>query len=318
VRSSYRAFLKAVEAKGVTPWAIPLLRQMIAATMPQTFAETLYYRYGVWRAANLRAVDLEPGLRLRVSGALWQLASNSPDQRNGFIASGEETYELGVTVPPDSSGTGIEPAARSLSVDIFLSLLFPGADQAPGKAVPAAGPLDFFGGTRRTYYRLFYPETFQGSGSQGSTLISDNVAIIGAPSWTALEAATKEFEEKAFNPAANEVFAAYFRGRAALTPLLAASVGGERRWVPVGTTVRQLLASAGLPVWSGGGAGGSVLLQRATANVWDRSPGDALLRYEPVDLGDAAIAAKEPPLWPLDLPVLGGDEISLAVPGAEV
>lgn len=325
VRTAYRTFLKSVEALGVLPWAIPKLRQLIAEVMPQTFAETLYYRYGAWRGPSrtlgnnpsdgtLRAVDLEPGLRLRVSGALWQLVTGTaPNPLNGFVAAGEETLELSVTVPPDSAGTGIDPTSRSLSVDAFLSLMLPGASVASSNV--AAGPLDFFRGNRQTYYRLFYPAGFTGSGSTPSAQITDNVAIVGAPTWQALETVTDQFATNGFVLPNNNVFATYFRGRDALTPLLSASVCGDWRWVPVGTTVRQMLASVGLAIWPGGGAGGYVELSRPVSSVVDPSFGDPLLWYEPVDMSDAPIAASSPPLWPLDLPVLGGDEIA-AGPGA--
>lgn len=316
LRTAYRTFLVAVEQAGVTPWAIRLVRQIIAEALPQTFAETLYYRYGVWRDNSLRVVDLEPGLRLRVAGASYQIVSGGlTDARNGFTAAGAEVYDVAEAIPSGFAVPTPDGSARALTVDAFLSLLLPGASGAVTNV--AAGPIDFFQGrNRETYYRLFYPQGFPDSGGNGSPQITDNVAVIGAPSWQVLENATDQYAQTGFFPPAGNFYASYFRGRVTLTPMLALTVAGEPRWVPVGTTLRQVLASNGLAVWPGsGGAGEAVQVARPVSGLFDQPFGGETLRFEPVNLSDAAIIAQSPTLWPLDLPVLGGDLITVA-PGA--
>lgn len=86
LRDAYNQFLTDVENAGVTPWAIGLLRQLIAQAMPQTFEEVLFYRYGYWRSDSLRVVDLMPGTRLQLSTALYQAVVSGTDERNGFLA----------------------------------------------------------------------------------------------------------------------------------------------------------------------------------------------------------------------------------------
>ncbi|HEX8723274.1 MAG TPA: Hint domain-containing protein [Pyrinomonadaceae bacterium] len=316
LRTAYRNFLVAVEQAGVAPWAIRLVRQIIAEALPQTFAETLYYRYGVWRDNSLRVVDLEPGLRLRVAGASYQIVSGGlNDARNGFTAAGAEVYDVAEAIPSGFAVPTPDGSPRALTVDAFLSLLLPGASGAVTNV--AAGPIDFFQGrNRETYYRLFYPQGFPDSGGNGSPQITENVAVIGAPSWQVLENATDQYAQTGFFPPAGNFYASYFRGRVTLTPLLALTVAGEPRWVPVGTTLRQVLASNGLAVWPGsGGAGEAVQVARPVSGLFDQPFGGETLRFEPVNLSDAAIAAQSPTLWPLDLPVLGGDLITVA-PGA--
>lgn len=309
LRTAYINLLKAVEAQGSQTWGVSLVRQAVAAALPQTFAETLYYRYGVWQQTSLRVVDLEPGVRLRVSGAAYQSPSASTDARNGYVVVGSETFDLAEVFPAGSAQNGLAPA---LTVDAFLAQLFPGAS-GQGTAV-AAGPLDFFGvGGRQAYFRLFYPPSFLSSGSTGSTSPTvSNVAVVGAPSWTALEAATDTYATTGSLPTTGSLFIAYFRGRAALTPLLAATVNGAPGWVPVGTTLRQTLATLGAAPGFGSGGAGGVQLTRVVADVFDHAQGGAPIRAEAVSLSTAAIGSLIPQLWPLDVPLLGGDTVAVA------
>jgi hypothetical protein len=313
LRQTYRSFLTTVEQTGVMPWAIRLVRQIIAEAMPQTFDETLYYRYGVWRDTTLRLLDLEPGLQLKISGAFYQLIrGGSQDPLNGFIAGGGETYSIAEAVPDGFGGTLPAGPARTLTVDAFLSLLFPGGTGATTNI--AAGSIDFFqSGNRQTYYRLFYPSSFPDSSSVGSSQITSNIAVIGAATWQILESVTDQYAQTGFFPPSGNYFSAYFRGRTMLSPLIAVTVGGAPRWIPLGTTLRQILCALGLGVWTGSAGGETAELLRPVSSLFDEPFGGKTLRFEPVDLSDAAVAALNPPLWPLDLPLLGGDTIS--VPG---
>lgn len=309
LRTAYRSFLQNVDGQSAPPDGMALVRQAIAAAMPQTFAETLYYRYGLWQDGSLRVVDLDPGLRLRLAGASYQTPSGSSgDPRNGFVALGTEEYDL-AEIFPVGTVQGLAPA---LTVDAFLSALLPGGGAAAGTTI-AAGSADFFGpGARQAYFRLFYPRVFPPSGGEGSASTASNVTVVGAQSWTALENATNTYATSGNLPAGGSLFIAYFRGRAMLTPLAAVRFGGER-WVPVGTTVRQLLAGAGAP-GAGVPVGAQVRMMRRAAGFFETAQGGAAMRTEPVDLSGAGLGSFVPQLWPLDLPLLGGDEIDLTDP----
>ena len=308
MRTNTRKFLLAVEEAHVKPGGIALVRQALAAALPQTFAETLYYRYGVWQEEKLRAVDLDAGLRLRIAGAAYQTPSASvTDPRNGFVALGTEEYDLAEIFPVGTAQAGLAPA---LTVDAFLALLLSGAGSASGSTV-AAGSADFFGpGARQAYFRLFYPQTFPGSGSIGSTSPIANVAVVGAQSLATLESATETYVSTGNLPAGESLFVAYFRGRAMLTPLLAVTVDGQLSWVPVGTTVRQLLAARGAPA-IGPHAGAQVRMTRLAAGITDWQQSPPAITAESVNLTLSDLTGLVPQLWPLDLPLLGGDEISL-------
>ena len=95
-----------------------------------------------------------------------------------------------------------------------------------------------------------------------------------------------------------------------LTPLLAATVDGQLSWVPVGTTVRQLLAARGAPA-IGPRAGAQVRMRRLAAGITDWQQSPPAITAESVNLTLSDLTGLVPQLWPLDLPLLGGDEISL-------
>jgi hypothetical protein len=314
LRASYRMFLRKVEAATPQPWGIALVRQAVATALPQTFAETLYYRYGLWRDASLRAVDLESGMRLRITGAAYEapIAALS-DPRNGFVALGTETYDLAEVFPAGSDQPGLGPA---LAIDSFLAALLSGAGAASSTTV-AAGPTDLFAvGGRQPYFRLLYPSALPGSGLPGSSAPVANVVMLGASTWTALEDATSSYAATGNLPVGPSLFIAYFRGRAALTPLISVTVDRHERWVPVGATARTLLAGLGLPVGAPR-AGDAATLRRTLAGIDDFAQGGPPVAAEPVLLDGAELGAHVPQLWPLDVPLLGGDvltRVASAVP----
>jgi hypothetical protein len=311
LRQSYRQFLVTVEQAGVTPWAIRLVRQIICEAMPQTYAETLYYRYGIWRDNSARLLDLEPGLGLQISGALYQLINaNVQNPLNGFIPAGGEIYDIAEAIPSGGGGTLAPGPARMLTVDAFLSTLFPGASGVTTDI--AAGSLDFFrSSNRQDFYRLFYPPTILSSGSTGSSDLAQNIALIGAPTWQILEYVTDQYSSTGFFPPSGNYYSAYFRGHATISPVLKLTIAGEPCTVPPGATLRQALCAIGLAVWQGPSGAANVELQRAVSSLYDEPFGAVTLRYEPVNLSEAAIAGLDPPLWSLDLPLFGGDVITI-------
>ena len=312
VRDAYASFLSAVETEGTFPWAILLLRQMIAEAAPQTFAETLYYRYGLWRDDSLRVADLTPGTRLNLSNALYQTIVSGSNEKNGFLAQGTETLDLTEVIPQGGAVAPPAGSGRALSVDAFMSLIYPGSGNYAGEIV-AAGPADFFiNNNRQAYYRIFYPATILSSGSNGSTSLTSNITIIGATSWATLETVTSQYATTGTFPTSNDYFATYFRGRSSITPLINVAIMGQEKWVPIGTTVRQLLFSQGLAPLYGGEGGEAIKMTRSSANLFNEATLTPGLTMNPISLGNQDMAGNIPLYWPLDLPVASGDQISLA------
>ncbi len=312
LRDSYNQFLADVESAGVTPWAIGLLRQLIAQAMPQTFEEVLFYRYGYWRSDSLRVVDLMPGTRLQLSAALYQAPVSGANDRNGFTATGNAILDLVEAIPQGGAGTLPAGAGRILSVDALFSSVYPGSGTGRAVSPTAAGPIDFFtDNNRQSYYRLFYPPTFPASGSNGATTLTSNIALIGTTSWTTLNTITAHYAATGSFPSAVSCFSTYFRGRAGLTPLVNLSIQGESRWVALGTSVRQALTSIGLAPYAGGTGGGLLSLRRASANLFSHPDPDDGLALDQVDLTGADLDGLTPMYWPLDMPLVGGDQLSV-------
>jgi hypothetical protein len=314
LRDKYNQFLTDVENLGVTPWAIGLLRQLIAQAMPQTFEEVLFYRYGYWRSDSLRVVDLMPGTRVQLSDALYQAVAGSGDLRNGFVAAGNQVLEVVDAIPQGGAGTLPAGAGRILSVDALLSLIYPGSTTRTYRPI-AAGPIDFFfDNNRQSYYRLFYPTAFVASNSTGSTALTSNITLVGTTSWATLTAITTQYAATGTFPSSPNYFAGYFRGRAGLSPMINLGIQGESRWVTLGTSVRQALASVGLAPFWGGGGGALLSLRRASANLFSYPDPDDGLALDQVDLTGADLNGLTPLYWPLDMPLVGGDQLTVRQP----
>ena len=313
LRTIYNEFLTDVENAVVTPWAIGLIRQLIAQAMPQLFEEVLFYRYGYWRSNSLRVVDLTPGTRLQISDALYHTVVSTKDVKNGFVATGNQVLEVVDAIPQGGEAVVPPGAGRILSVDALFSLIYPGGTAQDPRPI-AAGPIDFFtANNRQSFYRLFYPAAFPSSDSIGSSALTSNITLIGTTSWAELDRITALYEATGSFPS-GDYFATYFRGRSGLTPLINLNIQGESRWTALGTSVRQALTSVGLAPYWGGDGGGLVSLWRPSANLFSYPVPDDGLAMDQVDLTGAALGEVVPMYWPLDMPLVGGDQLSARQP----
>jgi hypothetical protein len=304
LRTAYLAFLQEVEApaNGLLPGAMALLRQVIAQALPLTFAETLYYNYGLDALAGY--VNLQPGMRLRVDFENRQFVSSDPGGTlSGFIGSGTSYYAISTL-----ANGGAAPAV----FDAFLAQMsLPNVSANIGGG---AGVIDLQGSRfQQPYVRLFYPPTFPSSDSAGATGAAQNAVIAGAPTIAKLEEATSTYLRNRNFSGVTGIFWTYFRGRAVFVPEIACVAGGAPAYVPVGTTVRQLTEQiAPLPF------GQAVTVQgfnyrRAIGNLVDQpaevSASFAYARDNAVHFGFQPMTSSQYSggLDAFDLPVLAGD-----------
>jgi hypothetical protein len=242
---SYQTFLLSLEGKApVLSGALQTVIDQIAKMMPQTFAETLFYHYGL--VADKSYVDLRAGMRLQVEYQQWQtVISQSPQCINGYTGNSTAEYDIGSYL----NGSGI----RSIGFNSFLSGL--SGLSVPTPASGGSGPTEGGGGVidlffqefQRPFYRLFYPSAFKASSQPGSGYPKDNAMILAAADWSTLSDITEKIVQGASIPAAGTNYALlYMRGRAVMTPLICISVNGSRLWVPVGTTLAQVLEQYGI------------------------------------------------------------------------
>ena len=216
-------------------------------------------------------------------------------------------------IPQGGASTLPAGAGRILSVDALLSLAYPGSGTGRTGRPVAAGPLDFFtDNNRQSYYRLFYPASFPTSSSNGNPALTSNITLVGTTSWATLDAVTTQYAATNTFPSGLSYFASYFRGRAGLTPLINIGIQGESRWVALGTSVRQALSSIGLAPYWGGSGGDQLSLLRASANLFAHPTPDDGLTLDRVDLTGAGLNGLTPLYWPLDMPLVGGDQVSVS------
>ncbi len=220
------------------------IAQRAAEAIPAPISEVLYYRYG-FNSANAY-VDIQAGMRLRVESAVFEYAAPN-STLNGFVGSSVAHYDVVGYINP----SGI---AR-LAFDAFLGSIRPPNVLSPTNV--AGGIIDFQGNQlARRYYRLFYPPNFSSS-SQGNTSTANNVMLIGANTLADLTAATTAYlQNQSCAPGATSVLCNLFRGRAIAIPEILVyladqtvnfppgtqpTVGAQPVYVPVGTTVRNLI-----------------------------------------------------------------------------
>lgn len=313
------AFLVAVEnADGShgtqvpKPGAVNLVRQFLAQVVPQTFAETLLFRYGL--DPSSRSVDLLPGNRLRLEFQAHQALDPEQDPLNGFVGSGRAYVDIGVTV----SSTGTPQVALGTFLPLFPTMSVTAASGGAGGAVDltAAALL-------QPYARLLYPSSYPSSDSTGATGIQSNPTILVAPTYAGLVAATNDYVTS--GTVAPPATATFFRGRVVAVPEVPVFVQGVLHHVPLGTTIRQLLSGFGpVPYMDGGGKVSvpsqfytrqhTVFLGSQTPPSWQFLTQSSAT--PPVNLGtqSGGYACYSPTSDSFDLPVLGGDSVSLPLP----
>ncbi len=306
-----------LDAAGLRPGRVQLMRSLMAQLLPLTFAETLYFRYGLDPAT--RRVDLTPEMRLRVDFQAHQAVDPGTSLLNGFVGSATAYVGIGersgnpVGVPPT-------PADATLTFDRFLGSLAGLSVTASGGG--GGGVIDLQGAAyQMPHWRLLYPATYPSSAATGFIGPQGNPTLVGAPTLAALDAATATYASN--GTIAAPAVAAYFRGRATIVPEIPVFVQGERRYVALGTTIRDLL----------GGVSAMPRIQSAFVDIptqtcwridnrlWVGGSSQVawgVNKYSALTLATTAggYQCYGDALDSLDLPVLGGDVLSLNLPGA--
>lgn len=303
VRSAFDQLLDALELLPLKPGRLQAIRNWLAQLLPQTFAETLYLRHGFDPAG--RTVDLTPGMRLRVDFEAHQAVDPGQSPLNGFVGSGAATIEVAPLL-----AAGGQPAS---GFDPFLS-------QLQGLLVPpphggAAGAIDLQGAAYQLpWWRLVYPRSFSSGDTTGDASARQNVALLGAPTHALLTAATSALQQDRALPA--QAVLTWFRGRAAVVPEIPIVLQGVLRHVPLGTTVRGLLSGFGAMPWI---ADANVTLpsQFFTRMLTTLDSSNQIIwspiAYANVNIQKVGFQTYGPTCDSLDLPLLGGDALSIPV-----
>lgn len=310
VLSAFDEFLQdaeKLERSTLRPGATEALRALVAPRIPATYAESLYFSYGVFSQDNRSYVDVQAGMRLGVEFEEWQFvppdAATNP--LSGFVGGATAVTEVISQAGPSG--------APHLGLDAFFAAVRP--PRITGTANGAGGVIDLVtitAGLR--HLRACYPVSFPSAGGSGTVGPLGNVALLGAPDLATLATATTNYYN---HGDAGASLVGWFRGRAVLRTHIPLLVNGTQlRYVPVGTTVRHLLEPWVLPRLPG------IVDSSASAALNYRRylPGLGLAQlydshaYLPVTLanGDGPDSSGADVL---DLPVLAGDALSLPRPG---
>ncbi len=226
-------------------WGITVVQQRLAENLPLPLEQVLSYYYGF--NSDPSYVDLYPGMRLRVDYQVYQSilpTDRSPDRPtlSGFVGNTTAYYQLNRYSRILNSGA-IE---YLLGFDPFVSKLVSGNDTNLAQNISnsgAGGLIDLLqAGFRRPYYRLFYARQVAGGTTTGR---SERVAtLVGSDNLTDIEAATEEFRKNGqitIPPGNNSRVTFFFRGRALVIPEIQIFIHEQPTYVPIGTTLRQLL-----------------------------------------------------------------------------
>jgi hypothetical protein len=316
LRSDYVRFLQAAETAGASAWGVSVLQQAISRWMPQTFAESHFYAYGLSLdgGPGTGSVDLRQGLLLRAGFAdytnVW--SGDADSWLNGFGGGSPADFDIA----DGMSGAG----NWQLSMDAFIAALTasgamtvspPATIVTAGTAAGVADAADlFFPGFPRPFYRLFFPRQLGSPTGTGSISTTANFALASAASYTALGSSAP------VPGAATPV--AYFRGRAVLRLMIRVLVNDAEAIVPLGTTVGNVLDRYGARPPATAIALAGVTLERAAGPglaVLGADPRPPSLRYDgaarqQVRLDWATMATYGGPVDATSLPLLHGDRIA--------
>lgn len=303
-------FLKVLQGEKLRATAAGVLAVQDAAarSLPQTFLETLFFSYGV--RFDRGCVDLRPGVVLRVEYESYQTFGSQVSESaylSGYVTTAVAEYEVASYRGGATPLTGLDAFLGNLAAARGTSVT-PPAPPDPNRAYGSGGVVDaFFTQFQQPFCRLVYAPTFLPTNTVGSAYPQMNPVLVAGSTVADVEVATDNV--RAGRAPGRNVASLYFRGRTALTAMVRVDVGGERRLVPLGTTVGNALAGDGRRPPGVGlalpglrmtrGRGGAVLDAAAVAAGYDvRSSWDVRLDWSP---GNGA--------W-LDLPLLHGDRLT--------
>ena len=247
IEQAYSPFIKAIAYEEtqfrVRAGAVSVIKRRLAEILPMRLNRVLAYHYGFEPTKGY--IDLQEGMRLRVDYQNYQfVAANILTAESGFVGSGSVFYTVNSYLRLLNNNT----TAYMLGFDAFLPRLPLQVTTSPSES-GAGGVIDLQQpGYQQPYFRLFYPQQFSGSGGRAG---AERVAtLVGATSLKALDTATELYTSRnGVLPPSPQYASFYFRGRAAVIPEIAVFMQEQLLYVPVGTTVRQLVERfAGIPI----------------------------------------------------------------------
>jgi hypothetical protein len=316
---NFTSFLLAIEASdALIPSGVQRIAAQVADWMPAPLAETLFWRYSLSSgryAGTIPYVDVLPGMRLRLDAESSQFVDPGAPQ-NAYVAGSRLAFPVGST--PGSDGS------RTVSFDALLASIKaptvappPGQPQGSGAspAGVASGALDLEPtGGARGYWRLLYPASVPSPYAPGDVSIGDNVVLLGAATLAALDQATAGYPMADTSGDPPNVYLT-FLGRALAAPEIPVFVAlgnGPRslEWVPVGTTVANILERFGpLPLSPTQTVLGGLLRLSTASPIGSPTVPVTLTVSDPAT--GSSLTALPPSMF--DLPLIAGDGVTVNI-----
>jgi trimeric autotransporter adhesin len=238
---NYVNFMKALESPpagnlpGAVPYGISLVQAAIASSLPQTFAEQLYYNFGLSTTSTVGAgyIDLRPGMILRIStGDYINTGTSSSSWVNGYAGASVLDFEIGTYTSGANWRVGFDSFLNVLASQGVLSVSTP-AYSSNSIQAGLAGAVDlYYPAFVLPFYRLYIPSAITPSWAPESNTTTSCFTLAAASSYTALQSTTVD-------PTVTPT--AYFRGRTTVEVMIKIMVNGNERLVPVGTSIGNLL-----------------------------------------------------------------------------
>ncbi len=235
IKIAYDDFFAKEEIAALSSDKIHLLKQRIIERLPLDYNQVLEYYYG-WNLTE-NYLDLTGGMRLRIDFQNYQFVQASdPTALRGYAGSGGFYINVNSYTHTDSNNN----SSQLLGFGSFISRLETDNEMNLEKD-GAGGVFDLLkASNRKAYYRLVYPKQ-PIAGNDPERLIT----FIGADNLAQLDADTKYLIEKLDTKEEIEItsdsVSFYFRGKAMVVPEIKVFVSDEEIYVPIGTTIRQLV-----------------------------------------------------------------------------
>jgi len=168
---------------------------------------------------------------------------------------------------------------------------------------------------QQQYRRLYYPASYPSSDGTGFVGAAQNPVLIGAPTRTALEAAGTQYGKDGtiLAPAVG----VWFRGRAVVVPEIPVLVQANLTYLTLGSTLRSAFSGLAPVPWIPGKVQ-SQFMFRPYGPI--QTSGKSLqwqpfAQYQGVSFGSNSYSVYSATVDSFDLPVLGGDSISIPATG---
>lgn len=290
IRSAFDGLMAQVEGQhGLSPGGLRLLQSRIAERLPLAYDDLLYYHYG-WDVGK-NYIDLHPGMRLRVDFQNYQFVHVTEQKaKSGFVGGGSILIPIHTYTHDDDDGS------QYLGFGPFLSRLR--TDSRGDISTDGVGGLIDLAkaGSRKPFFRLFFPNE-----AIPATAPERSATIVGASRWQDLPT---EIPVPADNSGNSASF--FFRDKATAIPEIQVFIGNRGVYVPVGTTLRQLVEEhANVPMPSGSQQPNlAAFLGRGRPRRLIHTGQDSTPAYRFLNLG-AASAKNNRDIF--DLPLVKGD-----------